>query len=111
MGLLPALVEVQQGLHRKAFKLLLLGAASRSSPTPFPHPLLQAKQQQHSRSLGRLKEQLHWVATETDALKRQLSDRDKQLASLRREGAGGGGGSLTGGGSFAGSGWRGGGGL
>ena len=72
----------------------------------------QAKQQQHSRSLGRLKEQLRWVATETDALKRQLSDRDKQLASLRREGTGASGsGSLAGGASYASASWRGGSGL
>ena len=73
----------------------------------------QAKQQQHSRSLGRLKEQLRWVATETDALKRQLSDRDRQLAAVRREGLGASsGGSLAGGASYASGGsWRGGGGL
>lgn len=45
----------------------------------------EAKQQQHARSLGRLKESLHWCASETDALKRQLADRDRQLAGLQRE--------------------------
>lgn len=50
------------------------------------------------------------MATETDALKRQLSDRDKQLAAVRREGMGASsGGSLAGGASYASGGsWRGG---
>lgn len=80
-------------------------------PPSFP-PCPQAKQQQHSRSLGRLKEQLRWIGSETDALKRQLSDRDKQLANLRQEGLrASGSGSLAGGASYTSGSWRGGGGL
>lgn len=80
----------------------------------FSHSILQAKQQQHSRSLGRLKEQLRWIGSETDALKRQLSDRDKQLAALRQEGlraSGSGSSSLAGGASYTSGSWRGGGGV
>lgn len=63
-------------------------------PRPCPQPPArrpQAKQQEHARSLGRLKESLHWCASETDALKRQLAERDRQLAGLQREARGGGG--------------------
>ena len=56
-------------------------------PALLSHPStspLQAQQQQHQRSLSRLKEQLHWCVKETEALKRQLADKDAQLAQLRR---------------------------
>lgn len=48
--------------------------------------LMQAKQQQSQQSLGRLREQLHWSGKESEALKRQLSDRDSQLHALGRRG-------------------------
>jgi hypothetical protein len=59
-------------------------------PNCFLSPALQAKQQQHQLSLSRLKEQLHWCVQETEALKRQLTDKDAQLAQLRRGAALGG---------------------
>lgn len=49
----------------------------------------EARQARHSRSLGLVKEQLSWCATETDALKRQLRDRDAQLQQLRGSGGSG----------------------
>lgn len=48
--------------------------------------LMQAKQQQSQQSLGRLREQLHWSGKESEALKRQLSERDSQLHALGRRG-------------------------
>jgi septal ring factor EnvC (AmiA/AmiB activator) len=48
----------------------------------------QAQQQQQQRSLARLREQLHGCAKEAEALRRQLADRDAELAALQRRGCG-----------------------
>lgn len=107
---MPASFILPHGRH-SASECTGRSVAATFKPSCPALPRLQAKQQQHSRSLGRLKEQLRWVATETDALKRQLGDRDKQLAALRREGMGASGsGSLAGGASYTSGSWRSGGG-
>lgn len=61
----------------------------------------QAQQHQQQRSLSRLKEQLHWCVKETEALKRQLSDKEAQLQRLRAGPAAGPGAGASGGASVA----------
>lgn len=56
----------------------------------------QGRLQQSLGSIARVKEQLHWCTEECAALKRQLHDKDSQIARLKAAAAaaGGGGGGL-----------------